>query len=221
MISSTEEDYIKSIFTISRNTKQNLVGTNQIAQKLNTSAASVTDMLRKLSTKKLVEYEKYKGVKLSQKGSTRAIKLLRKHRLWESFLVQKLGFGWDEVHSIAEQLEHIQSDLLIERLDEFLEFPKFDPHGDPIPDKQGIFTIRNQFNLHQLMKGDHASLVGVKKHDKEFLNHLDNLSIRLGSHFEILEQYEYDGSIKIKLNGTDELTLSKEIAGNLFLKKIK
>lgn len=220
MITSTEEDYIKAIYSISRNSKKELVGTNQIAQAMRTSAASATDMMRKLSAKDLVDYEKYKGVKLTSEGTEKAIMLLRKHRLWESFLVDKLGFGWDEVHPIAEQLEHIHSELLIDKLDSYLGNPKFDPHGDPIPDKQGLFTLRNQCTLQQINVGEKATLVGVRKHDYLFLHHLNDVKIELGTVFEVLNHYEYDQSVKVLLNDAVPLTLSKEISENLYLEKL-
>jgi len=137
MITSTEEDYLKALFNIAQNERKEMVGTNQIAQKMDTSAASVTDMLRKLNAKDLIIYEKYKGAKLSSLGTAQAMILLRKHRLWESFLVDKLGFAWDEVHDLAEQLEHVRSPELVNKLDEYLGYPKFDPHGDPIPCPDG------------------------------------------------------------------------------------
>jgi len=219
MITATEEDYIKAIYSISSDTKQTLVGTNQIAGKLKTSAASVTDMLKKLKDKKLIEYTKYKGVKLSATGSNHAINLLRKHRLWESFLVLKLGMGWDEVHNLAEQLEHIQSDILIDKLDIYLGHPKFDPHGEPIPDQQGIFTSRNQDLLSSFKVAECGILIGVKKDDIKFLTHLNQFQIKLGTEFEVLQKYEYDQSTKVLINQAKKITLSAEITENLFLKK--
>ncbi len=219
MITSTEEDYIKAIFNISQRGKKELVGTNQIASQMSTSAASVTDMLRKLDKKEMIIYEKYKGVKLSPLGTIKAMTLLRKHRLWESFLVEKLGFAWDEVHDIAEQMEHIQSTELVNRLDKYLGYPKFDPHGDPIPDAQGTITIRNQVSLSSLQTGDKGMVVGVKKHDKDFLNHLNQVGINIGTELEIILKYDYDQSIKLNINNSNEALLTAAVCENIFLKK--
>ena len=221
MITSTEEDYIKTIFNISQSGKRELVGTNQIAQQMSTTAASVTDMLRKLSNKEMIVYEKYKGVKLSPLGTMQAMSLLRKHRLWESFLVEKLGFAWDEVHEIAEQLEHIHSNELVNRLDKYLGYPKFDPHGDPIPDTHGTITIRNQVVLSTMQIGSSGMVVGVKKHDKDFLAHLNQVGINIGTEIELLHKYPYDLSIKLKINNSEEALLSSEVCENIFLKKIR
>lgn len=219
MITSTEEDYIKAIFNISQRGKKELVGTNQIATQMSTSAASVTDMLRKLDKKEMIIYEKYKGVKLSPMGTIKAMTLLRKHRLWESFLVEKLGFAWEEVHDIAEQMEHIQSTELVNRLEKYLGYPKFDPHGDPIPDAQGTITIRNQVSLSSLQTGDKGMVVGVKKHDKDFLNHLNQVGINMGTELEIILKYDYDQSIKLNINNSNEALLTAAVCENIFLKK--
>ena len=221
MITSTEEDYIKTIFNISQSGKRELVGTNQIAEQMSTTAASVTDMLRKLNNKEMIVYEKYKGVKLSPQGTIKAMTLLRKHRLWESFLVEKLNFAWDEVHDIAEQLEHIKSNELVNRLDKYLGYPKFDPHGDPIPDAQGTITIRNQIVLSTMIVGSSGLVVGVKKHDKDFLHHLNEVGINIGTELAILHKYPYDQSIKLKINDKEEALLSSSVCENIFLKQIK
>ncbi len=220
MISATEEDYIKAIFNISRKIKNAMVGTNQIAKEVNTSPASVTDMLKKLKTKDLIQYEKYKGVKLNPTGTKRAVLLLRRHRLWESFLVEKLGFGWDEVHDLAEQLEHIESDELINKLDDYLGNPKFDPHGDPIPDVQGIFTLRNQQLVQHLSVGESGIVVGVKKHDKDFLHHLSQFKIEIGKSISVLEKFAYDNSISVKIDGQKDIMIGAIISENVFVKKL-
>ncbi len=221
MITSTEEDYIKAIFNISQSGKRELVGTNQIAEQMSTTAASVTDMLRKLSNKEMILYEKYKGVKLSPSGTAKAMSLLRKHRLWESFLVEKLGFAWDEVHDIAEQLEHIQSLELVDRLDKYLGYPKFDPHGDPIPDPHGTITIRNQIVLSTMEDESVGIVVGVKKHDKDFLHHLNQVGINIGTEIKLIHKYSYDQSIKLLVNNKEEALLTSKVCENIFLKKIK
>ena len=160
MISRTIENYLKAIFSLSEK-GNSVVTTNSIAEKLNTKASSVTDMVKKLTIKKLVNHEKYKGVILTLKGKRLATSIIRKHRLWETFLVDKLGFNWEEVHDVAEQLEHIRSDKLVSLLDNFLEFPQFDPHGDPIPNSKGQFPKSNSTPLHKLSKGEEGRVMGV------------------------------------------------------------
>lgn len=169
MFTQAEENYLKAIYKITQNTADQTVNTKAIADELGTTSASVTDMIKKLTDKSLLSYEKYYGVSLTKEGQKMAIKLLRKHRLWEVFLHDKLGFNWDEVHDVAEQLEHIQSLLLIERLDAFLDYPKFDPHGDPIPNENGNFTYRNQVSLSSIKEsGKQLIMLGVKRHHSEF-----------------------------------------------------
>jgi DtxR family Mn-dependent transcriptional regulator len=187
---------------------------------MNTKAASVTDMVIRLSEKELINYEKYKGVTLTFTGNRIATHLIRKHRLWEVFLVEKLTFSWDEVHDMAEQLEHIQGAELVERLDSFLGFPKFDPHGDPIPDAEGVFTFRKQSPLLDLNAGEKGIVVGVQDHTASFLQYLDRLHLVLGTEVEILEQFEYDESIRIMVNHNQEQILSKKVSQNLFVQKI-
>jgi len=218
MVSHTEENYLKAIFKIFEK-EQKSVSTNAISKEMETSAASVTDMLNRLSKKKLINYEKYKGVTLTEKGSKLSTNLIRKHRLWEVFLVEKLNFTWDHVHDIAEQLEHIKSSTLIERLDQFLGFPKFDPHGDPIPDADGVFASRNQILLGELAVGDSGIVVGVNEHSSPFLQYLDQLHLNLGSKIEVLESFAYDESIKVRLNKKQELILTKKVCQNLFITK--
>lgn len=217
-ISQTEENYLKAIFKIvERDDKP--ANTNAIAAEMNTKAASVTDMVIRLSEKELINYEKYKGVTLTMIGNRLATHLIRKHRLWEVFLVEKLQFSWDEVHDMAEQLEHIQSEALVERLDSFLGFPKFDPHGDPIPDAEGIFTFRKQSPLLDLHTGEKGIVVGVQDHTASFLQYLDRLNLVLGTEVEMVERFEYDESVKIVINRDKEQVLSKKVAQNLFVQK--
>lgn len=218
MISHTEENYLKAIFKILEK-GGNSASTNAISKEINTSAASVTDMLKRLSEKKLIHYEKYKGVKLSPEGKTIATELIRKHRLWEVFLVDKLNFTWDEIHDIAEEMEHIQSVELINRLDSFLNYPKFDPHGDPIPDAKGNFTFRSQIILSNMEIGEQGTIVGVREHSSPFLQYLDQIGLVLGTSLEVLEQFEYDNSIKAKLDGGTIHLLSFKVCQNLFVQK--
>lgn len=216
-ISHTEENYLKAIFKICEKSSK-AASTNAIAKEMATSAASVTDMLQRLSGKTLINYEKYKGVTLTSRGQNIATSLIRKHRLWEVFLVEKLHFTWGEVHDMAEQLEHIQSEELVERLDQFLEYPKFDPHGDPIPDSEGNFTFRKQIHLSELKIGEGGIVVGVQEHSAPFLEYLDRLHLSLGAEIQILEKFDYDESIKINLAGS-EIILSNKVSQNLFVQK--
>jgi DtxR family Mn-dependent transcriptional regulator len=218
MLSFTEENYLKAIYKIHERTKSS-ASTNAIAEIMATTAASVTDMMRKLSQKEMIQYEKYKGARLTAQGAVVATALIRRHRLWETFLADKLNFSWEEVHELAEQLEHIKSEQLIERLDEFLDFPKYDPHGDPIPNADGKFTIREQFMLSQLQIGEKGVLIGVKNHNDDFLSYLNELKIKLGSEFEIVNKVLYDQSIKVKLMD-DEIVLTEKVSNNLMIKKL-
>jgi DtxR family transcriptional regulator, Mn-dependent transcriptional regulator len=214
MLSSTEENYLKAIHTL-ESELTGAVSTNAIADRIETKASSVTDMVRKLSEKKLVDYTKYKGVSLSEEGRKVALRIIRKHRLWEVFLVEKLNFGWDEVHVIAEQLEHIQSVKLTNCLDEFLGFPKFDPHGDPIPDQDGqIFRRKKACLLDELEIGVKAIVVGVNDSSPAFLQYLDKQGIRLGDELAVLESFTYDNSLLVELRGA-QMNLSHSVVSNL------
>lgn len=218
VLSRTEENYLKAIYKLAER-EQGKVSTNSIASEMSTSAASVTDMLKKLAEKELVSYQKYKGVQLTQAGTKYATQLVRKHRLWELFLVDTLGFGWDEVHEVAEELEHIQSDKLILALDEFLGFPKYDPHGDPIPNAQGKFTIRQRQLLADFEAGIPVELVGLKDHDTALLHHLDDLGIGLGTRLVISERYTYDNSLKVAVGeGENECNLSPQVTEKIYVK---
>lgn len=218
-LSSVEENYLKAIFKISERAQKS-ASTNAIAKHLDTSAASVTDMLKRLSEKEFINYERYKGVTLTPEGSRLATQLIRKHRLWEVFLVKKLRFTWDQVHDIAEQLEHIQSNELIMRLDAYLDYPKFDPHGDPIPNADGKFTIRNQTPLSDMHKGQTGSLVGVKEHHSDFLRYLNSQNIKLGTIISIHETMPFDKSMRVELDNKREILITNIVAQNLLIKKL-
>lgn len=217
-ISPTEENYLKAIYKLSGKDNQT-VATNAIALAMNTAAASVTDMLKRLTEKGYVLYEKYKGACLSEKGIKAAVQLLRKHRLWETFMVDKLNFSWDEVHEVAEQLEHIQSTQLIDRLDQFLGFPKFDPHGDPIPDKHGHFEHHIPAFLSELQVGKKAIIVGVKDHSSPFLRYLEQCNLVLGTIVEVCSIFEYDQSLCIQTTNNQQHTISHKVAQNLYIKR--
>ncbi|MCX6350576.1 MAG: metal-dependent transcriptional regulator [Bacteroidetes bacterium] len=216
MLSQTEENYLKCIYKLSGSANAT-VSTNDISAQMQTTAASVTDMLKRLSEKELVNYAKYKGVNLSEEGRILANGLIRRHRLWEVFLVEKLKFSWDEVHEIAEQLEHINSDLLIQRLDEFLSFPKFDPHGDPIPDRHGKYFKRKEQSLSTLKKGESAVIVGVKDHSTTFLQYLASQKLTLGVALTVQEIIEYDKSLLITVSGKKKLAVSSQVAENILV----
>lgn len=219
MFSQAEENYLKSIYTLEKEFS-NAINTNLIAEKMQTKASSVTDMLKKLDSKELVVYKKYQGVSLTVKGKKAALKVIRKHRLWEYFLVEKLNYSWDKVHDIAEQLEHIQSETLIDNLDAFLEFPKFDPHGDPIPDKCGNITTNKGVNISGLQIGDEGILKSVKDSSTSFLNYLDKQKLALGDTIKVIDIEPFDHSVQIETKGRS-LLLSKHVAENLYIKNSK
>ena len=214
----SEENYLKAIYHLTTSTNAD-VSTNAIAETMETKASSVTDMLKKLAEKDLVNYKRYQGVSLTEKGGLAAKMIVRKHRLWEVFLVEKLAFSWDEVHDIAEQLEHIKSEKLINKLDDFLGNPTEDPHGDPIPNAQGqILKIEKQL-LSELNPNQIGICVGVKDTSSEFLKYLDKQEISLGSTIQLISKESFDLSLIIKVN-EKEITVSNKIAANLYLKLI-
>jgi DtxR family Mn-dependent transcriptional regulator len=212
----SEENYIKVIYHLSLVSPKG-VNTNAIAGMLDTKASSVTDMLKKLAEKELVSYQKYQGVTLTDKGFYLAKMIVRKHRLWEVFLVDKLNFSWDEVHEIAEELEHIKSEKLINKLDEFLGFPSFDPHGDPIPNAKGELVKIDKFLLSEAILNTDYVCVGVKNSSVEFLQYLDKQNISLGSSIKVISREEFDSSLTIILN-SNTISISNKIAENLFIK---
>lgn len=216
MITSAEENYLKAILSISLK-EDSKVSTNSISREIGTSAASVSDMLKKLQDKKLIKYEKYKGVELSKKGEIKAINILRKHRLWETFLVNNLGFNWGEVHDVAEQLEHIKSSELIDRLDSYLSFPKYDPHGEPIPNKEGKIPSRNTIPLNELKVGIKGNVMGVTLDDKTFLNYLTQLNISIGTEIELIEKIIFDKSLSIKIEKNNN-HITNDVAKHLLIR---
>jgi DtxR family Mn-dependent transcriptional regulator len=215
-MTTSEENYLKVIYHLS-NLSPKGVNTNAIAAMLDTKASSVTDMLKKLSEKEWVNYQKYQGVSLTEKGKLNAKIIVRKHRLWEVFLVEKLGFAWDEVHEVAEELEHIQSEKLINQLDQFLNFPSFDPHGDPIPNAKGEIKKIDKQLVSEIEIGKTITCVGVKDTSVDFLQYLNKQSISLGTKMKVLEKEPFDGTLKIEINN-NVLVISDKIANNLFVK---
>lgn len=218
MISQSEENYIKAIYHLSAISKKG-ISTNAIAKKLDTKASSVTDMIKKLSEKEVIIYKKYQGVTLTDFGKKTAANIIRKHRLWEVFLVDKLNFSWDEVHEVAEQLEHIKSPKLIDELDAFLGHPKRDPHGDPIPDKDGNLHTIEKSLLATLAINEVGICVGVEDSSSEFLQFLDKQEIALGKEIKVLEKEPFDGSVLIRINNK-VLSVSNKIANNLYIQKL-
>jgi len=219
MFSQAEENYLKNIYSL-QNEVDNSISTNLLAEKMNTKPSSVTDMVKKLAMKNLVDYKKYQGVSLTDKGEKTALKVIRKHRLWEYFLVEKLQYNWEEVHEIAEQLEHIKSESLVNNLESFLHFPKFDPHGDPIPDRNGRVPINNAICLLDLKVGNVGILNSVKDSSRSFLDYLNKKNIALGDRIKVIDIEAYDNSIHIETR-THHMVLSKNVAKNLYLKYFK
>ena len=218
MLSFTEENHLKAIFHLSIDEKIG-VSTNAIAQNINTKAPSVTDMLKKLCDKRLVTYKKYQGAALTELGRKTALNIIRKHRLWEVFLVEKLNFNWSEVHEVAEQLEHIKSKKLTNELDKFLGYPTKDPHGDPIPNTAGFIKYTTKLLLSDLKIGDKGTFVGVKDSSSAFLKFLDKRKIALGSNIKIIHIEDFDDSLHIGMDETN-LTISMKSANNIYVTKI-
>jgi DtxR family transcriptional regulator, Mn-dependent transcriptional regulator len=214
-LSKAEEDYIKSIFRLQQESGQ--ANTSAVAQDLRTKPASVTDMLKKLKLKKLLHYEPYQDFKLSAEGRKTALGIVRRHRLWEYFLVEKLGMGWDEVHDIAEHLEHVSDQRLIEKLDAYLGFPETDPHGDPIPDAQGRMKVQPSISLDLLPLHMAAALCSVGNQSSEMLEMLEHLHIRLGTRLEVKRRFEFDGSVEVKIRNKPLFVISRMVAQNLFV----
>ncbi len=215
MLSLTEENYLKAIYHLSEGGSKSVM-TNELAEAMQTKAASVTDMMKKLSAKELIHYQKYYGVNITPKGKLQALQVIRKHRLWETFLVQKLGFHWDEVHEVAEQLEHIQSPRLIDKLDEYLGFPTVDPHGDLIPDHNGKLKSLPQVSLDLLKPGTKGTISSVKDSDPDLLKYLDKIGATPGKKIEVVSREAYDESIEIILE-KKKVFLSKEVSKNILL----
>ena len=216
MLSFTEENYLKAIYRLS-GAGVNPVLTNDLADAMKTKPASATDMVKKLATKKLISYQRYYGANLTSKGKSEALMVIRKHRLWETFLVQKLNFSWDEVHEVAEQLEHIQSKTLIEKLDTFLGFPKTDPHGHPIPDASGKIKEVKQVPLSEFPVRKKSVVRAVKNGSPTFLQYLSKIGIHIGVMLSITEKEEFDGSVEISIANKKKIFISREAAENLLV----
>ncbi|MFB9055149.1 metal-dependent transcriptional regulator [Mariniflexile ostreae] len=215
MITLTEENYIKAIYHLGNQGADN-VNTNALAEAMQTKASSATDMIKKLSDKNYAHYKKYQGVSLTEQGKRIAVNIIRKHRLWEVFLVEKLNFTWDEVHEVAEQLEHIKSLKLVNELDAFLGFPTHDPHGDPIPDSDGHYSHSKSVNILEMKIGHEGVLALVKDSSDAFLKYLNKNNLALGDAIKVLDVEPFDGSVTIETqNG--QIIISKTVANNLYL----
>ena len=215
-ISFTEENYLKTIYSLSKQGTGKIANLS-IAEMLHINPATVTEMLKKLNEKNLIDYNRIDGAALTPQGEALALKVIRKHRLWETFLVNKLSFNWDEVHEIAEQLEHIQSDKLIRQLDKLLGFPKFDPHGDPIPDKNGQLPQSQTFPLVSADEPGTFKLIGVANHTTAFLQYLDKIKITINDRIEVKEIHEFDHSMVIRIGNRAPVMISSEVAKNLLV----
>ncbi|NVK50657.1 MAG: metal-dependent transcriptional regulator [Cyclobacteriaceae bacterium] len=213
-LTASEENYLKAIYHLSEGASKS-VSTNDIAAEMKTKPASVSDMLRKLGEKGVINYRKYYGVNITQEGKKLALQTIRKHRLWEVFLVEKLNFAWDEVHDVAEELEHIQSPLLIQRLDAFLNYPKFDPHGDPIPDEFGDVKARPRIPISEMEIDQSGQIVAVKDSSAAFLRYMDKVGAYIGARVKILDKVEFDGSVEILVDQKKSIFMSKDVASNI------
>ena len=213
--SASEENYLKTIFHLQ--TKEDNVSTNELAEKLQAKPASITDMMKKLKTRKLVNYQPYQGFRLTPEGKKVALSIIRRHRLWEYFLAEKLKFNWDEVHEIAEQMEHVSSKKLIDKLDEYLGYPKFDPHGDPIPDTNGKMETGKQVNLSELAVDKPAKVCFIANQTELLMEHLDQKKINIGASIVVQRKFSYDDSLEIKLDNK-LLTISGQLAKTIFVK---
>lgn len=214
--STSEENYIKAIFHLQQ--ADGTVTTNELAAELKTKPASVTDMMKKLKTKKLVHYEAYHGFRLSNEGRKLALIIIRRHRLWEFFLAEKLKFSWEEVHAVAEDLEHVSSKKLIDKLDEFLGFPRFDPHGDPIPDANGRIETSRQVCLQDLPVNTMAVVSHVSDQSNEMLELLGHKKIGIGTRLEVKRKFSFDNSLEIKIRQQAPINISEQLSKNIFAK---
>jgi DtxR family transcriptional regulator, Mn-dependent transcriptional regulator len=211
---TSEENYLKAIFHLQET--EGTVTTNVLAQRLQTKPASVTDMMKKLNAKKLLHYKPYYGFSLSTEGKKIALFIVRRHRLWEYFLSEKLKFDWNEVHLLAEELEHVSSRQLIDRLDKYLGFPQFDPHGDPIPDNKGKIKNVNRLSLFELPFNQPAAVLQVTNQSKEMLEILEHKNIGIGTRLEVKKHFHFDHSIELKIKNAT-VTISEQLAKNIFV----
>ncbi len=218
MASQSVENYLKAIYHLGG--RDDFISTNAIAERMDTKASSTTDMLKRLADIQWIEYRRYNGAKLTNRGLKEALLILRKHRLWEVFLLEKLKFSWDEVHEMAEELEHLTSNELIDRLDDFLDNPQYDPHGDPIPDRNGKLPKREKMTLTDLKKGEKATIVGVLDSSTDFLKFLEGKGLTIGHEVMVEDNESWDGSLVVKLK-KQNIEISRKVSDNLFVTKSK
>lgn len=217
MLTQTEENYLKALFGLTGTDEgKTEAGTNELAAVLNVKPATANDMLKKLKQKKLISYEKYGKISLTAGGRKQAVEIVRKHRLWETFLYEKLEFTWDEVHEVAEQLEHIHSPKLIEKLEKFLDYPQLDPHGDVIPNAKGEMKMPARKTLAQLAVGKTCKLVAVKDNSASFLQYVVQVGLGLSSKIKLVARQAFDGSLEIEVNGRRS-SVSQKFAENLYV----
>lgn len=215
-LSYSEENYLKSIFNLLATNTTAAVGTTELAMQLSVKPASVNEMLKKLKAKKMVDYKKYGKIKLTKAGKTIAVDVVRKHRLWETFLYEKLDFSWDEVHEVAEELEHIQSRKLINSLDKFLNYPRFDPHGDPIPDEFGVIQQQSKKTLSEVAIGATCKMVAVKDNSSSFLQYVISLGLGINNSIKVMSRESFDGQMSIRINGETK-TVSQKFSENIYV----
>ena len=212
---TSEENYIKAIYHLQK--VDGMVTTNELAAELQTKPASITDMMKKLKVKKLLNYQPYQGFRLTADGTKVALGIIRRHRLWEFFLAEKLKFTWDEVHEVAEDLEHVSNKKLIDKLDEYLGFPRVDPHGDPIPDANGKIEISKKICITELAVNTVSTVASVSDHSSEILELLEHKKIAIGTKVEVKKKFEFDNSLEIKINRQPVITISEQLAKNIFV----
>lgn len=217
MTTTTEENYLKAIYHLSHRPQQSVL-TSEIAGILQTTSASVTDMLKKLSDKNLIDYQRYKGVRITRKGEKVALSIIRRHRLWEVFLTEVLKFRWDEVHDMAEELEHVSSDELVKRLDAYLGYPKFDPHGDPIPDTNGKLQAGTKKLFSEILEPGHYVLSGVNDHRAAFLQFLEKKGLLPGTVVEVMEIDPFDRSMQVRFENNNTSFISREVAQHIYIR---
>lgn len=215
MESLTEENYIKTIFALAQDTGEVFV--SDLARKLAVKQPTVNSMVKKLASKKMVSYAPYQGIRMTEKGKREALSIIRKHRLAELFLVKVLGLGWEEVHVIAEELEHVNSKRFFQRIDELLNYPKEDPHGEPIPDENGKMLSKKKISLNEVVEGGVVKIVAVTVDEKSFLDHLNTKGLRIGDSVVLKKRESYDGSILLINKKKTEQTLSHQVAERILV----
>ena len=212
---TSEENYIKAIYHLQK--VDGMVTTNELAAELESKPASITDMMKKLKAKKLLNYQPYQGFRLTADGTKVALGIIRRHRLWEFFLAEKLKFTWDEVHEVAEDLEHVSNKKLIDKLDEYLGFPRVDPHGDPIPDANGKIEISKKICITELAVNTVSTVASISDHSSEILELLEHKKIAIGTKVEVKKKFQFDNSLEIKINRQPVITISEQLAKNIFV----